>query len=259
MKVTILGCGPSYGLPTAVTGFGDCNPNNPKNYRTRAGLFLSDKDTSVLIDTPPELRLQLVRENIKHIDAVLWTHLHSDHTAGIDDIKIFASTSFSHIDRTIDAFVYQKDADDFSNQYAYLLKSQILKKEDKPVLALSTFDERKSFKVKNLDFIPILQNHGKSHSIGFRVGDFAYNTDLVDLTETEFEKLKGIKTWVLGVCSYRGNSKHLTVEKALEYIEKLKPEKAYFTHMGATLDYDKLKSELPDGIEPAFDGLSFDV
>lgn len=257
MKVTILGCGPSYGIPNVGSGFGQCDPKEPKNTRSRSSIFLEDKDTALLIDTSPDLRQQLFSAQIKHIDAVLWTHMHADHTAGMDDLRAF---SFIGGPGTVlDGYLADGDKDEFCRCFAYYIQPMPCSKAQ-PLLNLHTLTPGKAQKIKNLDVLPILQEHGARQSLGFRVGDFAYSTDFNHIAEDDLALLKGVRVWVVAcqAVSVTGH-KHLGLDDILALIEHIKPERAYLTHMGMSMDYQTLLSQLPPYVRPAYDGLTIEI
>ena len=189
MEVTILGCGPSYGLPTAKFGFGDCDPNNPKNTRTRPAIFVSDGKTDLLIDTPPELREQLYRSNIQNVDAVLWTHMHSDHLMGVDDLRIFTRTQVTRWEEIFPLPVYlrDKDFDEFKTRGPFYLQPFAYLKQKKPPFDVHLVKAGEPFKIGTFDILPILQDHGNCETLGFKFGNtMSYNTDLIEFIDFFF-------------------------------------------------------------------------
>ena len=264
MKVTILGCGPSYGLPDPVFGFRECDPNNPKNERTRSAIFVEEKGVSILFDTPPELRLQALRNKIKKIDAVVWTHMHADHTAGIDDLRSFTYMDYvaSHTDvHTIPAYINATDLDEFTRRYGCYTESFTYLNQTKPPLKLHLIKANEPFNIQGVDLFPLRQDHGFGDSLGFKIaGKLSYNTDLCDFYDNSaLEKLKGIKVWILDCISSRENNKHLWCDRVFEWVSIVKPERTILTHMGSRMDYDTLKRTLPKGIEPAYDGMVIEL
>lgn len=254
MKVTILGCGASYGIPNGCKGFGECNPKEPKNWRTRSSILLEEGGTTLLFDTPPEMRMQLFQAQVQKIDAVLWTHLHADHTAGIDDVKCYAIEK----KQVIPAYLHEKDIEEFKERFFFYLTPMGYIGQKEPTFDIVTVRPFVPFVIKNIALTPILQHHGNGESLGFRVGDFAYTTDVDELSEEGFDVLKGVKTWVLGCVTLLENHKHLYLEKALKWIDRIKPERAYLTHMGSKMDYETLCRELPPHIRPCYDGMEIE-
>ena len=258
MEVTILGCGPSYGIPTAKFGFGWCNPNNPKNERTRPAIFVSDGKTNLLIDTPPELRQQLYRADIKNVDAVLWTHMHSDHLMGVDDLRIYTRSQVTYWEEVFPLPVYlrDKDFDEFQQRFPFYLKPFEYLKQKKPPFDVHLIKEKQPFQIGTFDILPILQNHGSCETLGFKINNMAYNTDLVDFIDFDINELKGIDLWILDCISTRPNDKHVYLEKALKWFEIVQPKRLVLTHLGARMDYDTVMAQLPKGVELAYDGMN---
>jgi len=264
MKVTVLGCGPSYGIPDPVFGFRDCDPANPKNERTRSAIFVEEEGVSILFDTPPELRLQLCKNSIKKIDAVVWTHMHADHTAGIDDLRSFTYVDYlnSKTDtRTLPAYIHAADKDEFLRRFSQYTKAFTYLNQKNPPLELHLVQPDEPFFIQGVEVLPMQQDHGFGDSLGFKVaGKLSYNTDLCAFyDEKALEKLKGIKVWILDCISYRENQKHLYYEKMLEWVSVVRPERTILTHMGSHMDYETLKNKLPEGIEPAYDGMIIEI
>ncbi len=243
MKVTILGSGASYGIPSISRGYGDCDPTTPENNRTRCGLLVQTEQTTVLFDTGPEIRLQLVRAGIKRIDAVVYTHSHQDHMAGAGDLVSLLK------DKPLPVYISGYHQDKFKGLVPYLLNPNGLK--------IQTIEEYKPFKINELEIVPILQNHGQDWSMGFKIGQFAYSTDVLTMEQKGFDLLRGIKTWVLGVTTREPSNKHVCLPEALKWIDDIHPERVYLTHMGTRMDYNTLCNELPSHVRPGYDGFSF--
>lgn len=262
MEVTILGCGPSYGIPTAKFGFGNCDPNNPKNARTRPAIFVSDGKTDLLIDTPPELRLQLYRSDIQNVDAVLWTHMHSDHLMGVDDIRIYTRTQISLGEEVepLPVYLRDKDLDEFERRFPFYLKPFSYLKQKKPPFDVRTIKAGEKFQIGSLNILPILQDHGNCETLGFKINDtLAYNTDLIDFIDFDINQLKGIDLWILDCVTNGTNDKHIYLEKALKWFEIVQPKRLILTHLGSKMDYDTIMAQLPKGVELAYDGMKISV
>ena len=257
MRVTVLGCGSSSGTPSVEFGWGVCDPANPKNQRLRPSILVEEGETRILVDTSPDLRRQLLDHEIQALDGVLLTHAHSDHLHGIDDLR--------GVNRRMNAAIpFYSDAatlETVTSRFAYVFEPLA---EDatfyyKATLTPHTVSPGETFDVATIPVTAIAQDHGYVSTLGFRFGDFAYSTDLVSMNDQAFELLKGVKVWMLGAFTDKPHPTHLDVDRALEWIERVKPQRAVFTHMGSNLDYETLKSSLPDHIVPAFDGLIVDV
>jgi phosphoribosyl 1,2-cyclic phosphate phosphodiesterase len=256
MKITLLGCGPSNGVPTVVGDWGDCDPNNPKNRRRRPSILVQQDDFNILVDTSPDLREQLIAAGIQQIDAVLYTHEHADHVMGIDDLRAVRR----HMGRNIDAFAASDVLGGLTRRFGYLFDG-IQDPEDlyRPILNPHVIDGDLSIgPFKRI--IPIDQDHGICASLGFRFDNFAYSTDVVDFPEGSLDKLKGIDTWI--VDSLRPGPLHPThanLERTLQWIDYVRPRHAILTHMNFQADFDKMAAACPAGVEPGYDGMVIEV
>ena len=266
LEYVILGCGSSGGVPRADGDWGACDPSNPKNARSRCSMMVRrrsasvsfggpDRETTILIDTSPDLRLQTAAAGVKRLDAVLFTHDHADQTAGIDDLRAF----FLRHRRRTPCYMDAYTRGNIMRRFAYVFEGEggypaICDPEPLPdhgaawgiegpsgVIPLTTFD----------------QDHGDIKSIGYRIGDVAYSSDVVGIPEASFEILRGVRVWIVDALRYRPHPTHATVEQALGWIARVKPERAILTNLHVDLDYETLRRELPAGVEPAYDGLSF--
>ena len=243
MKITILGSGPSYGMPSLTRGFGDCDANNPKNIRFRSSILLSDKDTQVLFDTPPEIRLQLLGVKNRKLDALCYTHLHYDHTGGADDVNKMIQDQ----GRELDVYAQKQDMDYFKQHQAYIFKDKYYH--------LHQIQFYKSFNVNHLSVLPIKQYHDDILSVGYRIGNLAYSTDVRKMDKRAWQALEGIETWILGGVACKENKKHVSLDEAMIWIDRIRPKRVFLTHIGAHMDYDILCKKLPKNIRPAYDGM----
>ncbi|MBP5343814.1 MAG: MBL fold metallo-hydrolase [Alphaproteobacteria bacterium] len=252
MKITILGCGPSYGVPSLTRGFCECDAKNEKNIRLRTAMLLQDKEVTILFDTGPEIRLELLRVGSPDLTALCYTHSHYDHMAGAEDVRAMMREK----DQILPVYGTAGDLSALKDQLSYVLRSAI----NKPGFRLHHITPYHSFKIKHVKLTPILQQHGNGISIGYRIGDFAYCTDVHSIDEKGWRALQGIKVWVLGcVSSSSHNQKHLSLDTAIQWVHRLKPDITYLTHMGGRMDYDTLCRELPSYIRPAYDGMVIDT
>ena len=256
MRLTILGCGSSPGTPAVDRGWGECDPENPRNRRLRPSVIVEEGATRVLVDTSPDLREQLLGAGVKRLDAVLYTHYHADHLHGIDDLRpinrfinapldIHADgETLSHIRKRFD-YVLDPLAEDAGFYY-------------KPTLIAHEISGGERFRIGAIEVTAIGQDHGYCSSLGFRFGDMADSVDVAELDNEAFALLDGIETWIIGTLGYRPHPTHAHVDKALEWIAKIKPRRAVLTHLSSGLDFDILATSLPDGVEPAYDGMAID-
>jgi phosphoribosyl 1,2-cyclic phosphate phosphodiesterase len=262
LEYVILGCGSSGGVPRADGEWGACDPSNPKNARSRCSFLArrrSDEgpqqETTVLIDTSPDFRLQMASAGVKRVDAVLFTHDHADQCAGIDDLRVFYLRNRRRTPCYMDAF----SAQNMLSRFSYVFKGQGGYPAICDPVALPQLGEAFSIDGPSGP-IPVTtfdQDHGDIKSVGYRIGDVAYSSDVVGLPEASFAALKGVRVWIVDALRYRPHPTHATVEQALAWIARVRPERAILTNLHVDLDYETLRRELPEGVEPAYDGLSF--
>jgi phosphoribosyl 1,2-cyclic phosphate phosphodiesterase len=262
IQATILGCGSSGGVPRPALGWGDCDPNNPKNRRRRTSLLVerrsADGVTRVLIDTSPDLREQLLDADVDWVDGVFYTHEHADHTHGIDDLRGL----FLHRRKRVPVYLDEHTSQIMRIRFAYCFASAPgsdyppIVREHRLVPGAAVTVEGAGGAISAL---PILQVHGDIDSLGFRFGNFAYSCDLSDLPEQSVAALEGLDVWVVDALRYKPHPSHFCLEETLRWIERLKPRRAILTNLHNDFDYDKLRAELPPNVEPAFDGITIEV
>jgi phosphoribosyl 1,2-cyclic phosphate phosphodiesterase len=231
------------------------------NKRTRASIFVQSGNTSILIDTSPDLRVQCLRENICRVDAIIYTHAHADHLHGIDDTRSFNYTSNAPIDIYGDEPTLALISNKFS--YAILPPQPATGAFDRgwyrPCLIPRIVQPLKPFHIKDIEVLPLEQQHGKGKSLGIRIGSFAYSTDVNGMPEETLQALEGIDTWIVDCLRYEPAPTHAHLEMTLEWIKRIKPRRAYLTHLNHGFDYDTFARELPEGAFPAYDGLKLEV
>lgn len=252
LKVTILGCGGSMGVPIIGNYWGKCDPKNPKNNRTRASIIVEKEGQRLLIDTSPDLRTQLLREHIDVVDAVLYTHAHADHIHGLNDLRAVCRNRSKPLDIYADSKALKEIVDSFSYAFTPNLIEGLF---FKPVLIPHEITGHFTHGI--FDIMPINQNHGYSSSLGFRIDDFAYSTDVMHFDEEALKQLEGIKIWVVDCIRMTEHPTHASLDTTLSWIKHIKPERAYLTHMSEELDYDALLKILPKNVAPCYDGLNF--
>ena len=257
MKVTIMGSGSSSGTPSLSEGWGACDPENPRNRRLRPSLLIEIGTTTVLVDTSPDLRQQLLNAGTNRLDAILYTHCHADHLHGIDDLRgvnkamntplrVFAdAVTRDHIHQRFEYVTTPLDPD---ADFYY-----------KPVLNMHEIAAGDRIAVGDMEILTFDQDHGYSRTLGYRFGPIGFSTDLLDLPDESFAALEGVTVWIIGTFSLTPHTSHAHVDKALEWIGRVKPQCAVLTHLGPSVDYAELSERLPDGVEAAYDGMAIEA
>lgn len=254
MKATILGCGSSGGVPRIGGHWGACDPSEPKNRRTRCSLLVERGKTAVLVDTSPDLREQLLHTGVEWLDGVLYTHDHADQTHGIDDLRAFLINRRKRVDVYLDASTEATLMSRFGYCFATPEGSQY-----PPILNAHALHAYRPLSILGeggpIEVLPLTQDHGDVRSLGFRFGKLAYSSDLVGMPEESFTALEGLDVWIVDALRYRPHPSHAHVALTLEWIKRLGPRRAILTNMHIDLDYQTLRRELPQGVEPAYDGM----
>ncbi|MGB0785372.1 MAG: MBL fold metallo-hydrolase [Alphaproteobacteria bacterium] len=253
LRVTVLGCGSSGGVPLIGERWGICDPKNPKNRRRRASILLELADTSVLVDTGPDLRAQINDldrgEGGLQIDAVLYTHEHADHVSGIDDIRFLAYSQNGQIS----AYAKDRCKDVLERRFDYIFKGiDGAKLSYPPIMKMHLWPDR--LQVGSMTIDTWEQEHGDITSQGVRVGNFAYSTDISNLSSSNLEALIGIDTWIVGCIRKEPHPGHASLDQIIKWAEVVQPRRLLFTHMTGLIDYDKWNAETPSNMECAYDG-----
>lgn len=253
MQITFLGTGTSQGVPIIACPCHVCQSADPLDKRLRSSILIEEKGKTFVIDTGPDFRQQMLRENVKQMDAVIFTHEHKDHTAGFDDIRAFNFVNKKKMEVYASANVQEA----IRREYAYIFSD--FKYPGIPEINLHLL-ENKSINIEGVDFLPVEVMHYKMSVFGFRVGDFTYITDANYISDIEKEKIKNSKVLVLNALRREPHISHFTLKQAIELTIELKPEKAYFTHISHQLGlHAEVQKELPEGIELAYDGLKISL
>jgi phosphoribosyl 1,2-cyclic phosphate phosphodiesterase len=258
LKATILGCGTSGGVPRIGNIWGACDPGNPKNRRRRCSLLVEreggEGTTTVLVDTSPDLREQLLDAGVGLLDGVLYTHDHADHCHGIDDLRMVSYNAHRRVGVYYDAvtgrilrqrFAYCFEPPPGSEYPAILDGHEIRAGETVSIAGAGGA----------IEALPFRQLHGQSETLGFRFGGIAYSPDVSGFPEESLTHLEGLDVWIIDALRYVTHPSHFSVEQALSFIARVKPRRAVLTHMHLDLDYATLARELPEGVEPAYDGM----
>lgn len=260
-RATILGCGSSGGVPRIGANWGACDPSNPKNRRWRCSMLVErmgkPRHTTVLIDSSPDVREQLLGVRCTALDGVLYTHDHADHTHGIDDLRMVSYAMKKRIDVWADDATRKSLVDRFGYCFEKPPGSTY-----PPILDAHPIDAAKPVRVEGpsgaIEALPVPQVHGDIATLGFRIRGLAYSPDLSDIPESSVPLLQGLDVWIVDALRFTAHPSHFSVKQALQWIERLKPKRAILTHMTTDLDYEALKRELPEGVEPAYDGMAIE-
>jgi phosphoribosyl 1,2-cyclic phosphate phosphodiesterase len=252
---TFLGTGTSVGIPTVGCDCPVCTSTDPRNNRYRCSVLIRTPDGNIVIDTGPELRLQLLREKVRLVHAVLYTHYHVDHLFGMDDLRpfpkllggplaVYCTEETEEVLRRAFSYVFAPEAANFPLGFL-------------PKLTLHRID-RDPFTVLGQQVIPIPLEHHHFNVLGFRIGDVAYCTDVSRIPPASWPLLEGLRVLVLDALRLKPHPAHFSVDQALDVIAQLKPHQAYLTHMGHELDHETTNARMPAGVELAYDGLRFE-
>ncbi|GJM16737.1 MAG: MBL fold metallo-hydrolase [Thermodesulfobacteriota bacterium] len=252
MKVVILGCATSTGVPIIGCQCHVCTSDNPKNKRTRCSVFIESRGKNILIDSSTDLRFQALKHNITRLDAVLYTHSHADHTHGIDELRTFNFVN----DMVIPCYGNSFTINNLKNNFGYIFDG-VYSAGGKPKLELNIVED--DFDFDGMSIIPVEINHASWMILGYRIGNFAYLTDCSGIPSESMEKLHGLDLLIISALRYREHPAHFNIEQAIQMTQKINPKLAVFTHMGHQVEYDTLLSELPDNIVPAYDGMEVEL
>ncbi len=255
-KLTILGCGNSTGVPAIGNYWGSCDPAEPKNNRLRSSILLQTETTSIVVDTGPDFRQQLNRENVQMLDAALYSHAHSDHINGIDELRVISYRRKS----LVPIYGNAQTLAELKNCFGYLFEEN-KHRTYPPIVDPVEIEYGKVCKIGDIEFIPLEQDHGTCKSVGYRFGDTAYCVDVKNLDQAAITALKGIKTLIIDATGYKmtNNKVHANLDNIYTFNEQIGAEQVYLTSLTLKMDYQKLLEELPEGFEPAYDGLGLSV
>ena len=256
IKFIILGCGSSMGVPRADGFFGNCDPKNKKNYRTRCSALIKTSNENILIDTSPDLRHQLLRHKVNKINKVYYSHMHADQTHGINDLRSF----FLNSKKQIDIFADKITAKFLKQSFSYCFKKY--SKEYPPILKFNKLSKNLIVNHKNKKIIvkSIQVEHGKVKSNCFIIDKkLAYITDVSNIYKKDFVYFKNLKYLIIDCLWYNYHPSHFNLEKSLFFIKKFNPKIAILSNLSTVLDYNKLKKALPKNIVPAHDGLTIEL
>jgi phosphoribosyl 1,2-cyclic phosphate phosphodiesterase len=252
LTITFLGTGTSQGVPVIGCDCDVCRSADARDNRLRTSVHVSTQGKSLVIDTGPDFRQQMLREKVRRLDAVVFTHQHRDHLAGLDDVR-----SFNFLQqRAMPIYGNAQVIEQIKREYHYVFGN------DYPGIPqiVPHLIENKPFMAAGLPLLPIEVRHHKLPVFGFRIGDFSYITDANFISDTEMEKLRGTRVLVLNALQREKHISHFNLQEALQMVKKVKPEKAYFTHMGHRMGlHAEVNAELPEGVALAHDGLKVEL
>ena len=263
MKITILGCGASNGVPVVGCKCPTCLSGDPKNKRSRVSVYVETGDLRLLIDASPDLRDQALRNHITDVNTVLFTHAHADHANGIDDLR-----SFNYLgNRVLDTYTNDTTYQELKERFGYCFEPPIPAFGwFRPALKYHRLEAGESIDIRGVNITVFKQIHGQFIeraepyvTLGIRIGDFAYSTDVKEIPAESLAALKGVRYWVLDCLRKEPAPTHAHLDLSLSWIKRISPERAWLTHMNHQLEYHELKKHLPQGVEPAYDGLSFSL
>ncbi len=257
MKVRFLGTGTSFGIPVVGCDCEVCRSRDPRNRRTRHGLLVEEQGSRLLVDTPPELRLQLVDAGVRHLDAVFLSHPHADHVHGIDDLRIFTLRSES----PLPVYVSAEHAAQVRRRFPYIWDAgEPTPGTSVPELEMVVFRDLEPIRPAGLEITPVGLPHGPYRSYGFRLGDLAVIVDGKEVPDAAMRVFTGARVLVLNALWWgHPHPSHFNVEEALDVAERLGAERTYLTHLTHRLEHARLAERLPEGIQPAYDGLELEL
>lgn len=251
---TFLGTGTSTGVPMIGCECSVCTSSDPRNSRYRTSALIRTAAGNFLIDTSPELRLQLIREKIRIVHAVLYTHYHVDHLYGLDDLRMVSR----YLNGPIPIYCNDEVEKVIRTVFSYAIEQQNSTHVWVPSLDFHRIQAGQQFEVLGQKILPIPLQHAWFNVLGFRIDDLAYCTDVSSIPEQSWAMLEGVRILILDTLRYKPHPAHLSLDESLAIIARLRPEKAYLTHMSHEFDYAELNPKLPAGVEMAYDGLTFE-
>ena len=250
LKITFLGTGTSQGIPVITCNCEVCQSDDQRNNRLRVSILIETADKIIVIDSGPDFRYQMLRAKVKDLDAILYTHEHKDHVAGLDDIRPFNYL----LHKNIDIYATNRVQDALKREFSYIFSD--ITYPGLPQIELHSIDHD-PFYIGETKIIPLAIMHYKLPILGFRIGDFTYITDAKIISEETINKVKGTKILIVNALQRQAHISHFTLNEAVEFAEKIGAEQTYFTHISHNLGlHEEVEKELPKGIKLAYDGLT---
>lgn len=264
MKVTVLGCGGSAGVPMIggsedpslpAGKWGACDPFEPRNRRLRSSIVIEQEGFRLLVDSGPDFRQQMLNNRLAYVDGLIYTHCHSDHIAGLDELRAVNRV----IKRPLPLLATEDVLAELRNRFDYVFRPW-----EGGQFYRATFDVQPIPELGGLTIGPLKgtvfpQRHGDIDSRGLRFGNFAYSTDVAELPDESLKILEGVDTWMVGCFQYKPHFSHGWLDRVLEWRDIVKPRRLILTHMGPSMDYATLLETLPEGVEPAWDGMTLEI
>ena len=254
IKITFLGTGTSQGIPVIGSDHPVSFSDDLKDKRLRSSILIEYKDFNFVIDCGPDFRQQMLRTNCRKLDAIIFTHEHADHTTGIDDVRPYFFRQGK-----IPIYLHERVLNSLHNRFAYIFDPK-QKYPGAPDFEVNLITKENDFQILGLNITPIEAVHYKLPVLGFRLGKFAYLTDVKTISDKEMLKLNGLDTLVINALRYESHPSHLNIEEALEIINQVKPKQTFFTHISHNMGFhEEVCSSLPKSVSLAFDGLVLEV
>ncbi len=255
LRVRLLGTGPSQGVPGLGEGWGDCDPGEPRNRRTRSAALIEGAcGTRLLVDAGPDIRAQLLEAGVDRLDAILITHAHADHIAGLDEMRAINRA----MDRAIPLYADADTLEELRRRFDYCFRPPT-RGFYRPALEARTVAAGETLRLGGLAVELLDQDHRVTRSLGLRIGGFAYTTDVAEFPPESLARLAGLDTWVVGCFQRPPHPVHADLDTVLAWRARLGPRRLVLTHMGKSMDHAALCAELPAGVEPGFDGMELAV
>jgi len=257
VRLTLLGTGTSMGVPQIGCQCPTCLSEDPRDRRTRTAALVSDATATLLIDTPPELRLQLLAARTGHVDAVLYTHLHADHVHGIDDLRTISLKRRE----TLPLYGPRETMEHLERRFSYIFDPGVVPVPgtSKPRLTTAALEPDHPVRIAGFDVLPLAFEHGAATVFGYRIGPIGYLTDVKRVPEAAREALRGVEVLVLNALWWREHPTHLSIGEAVETAQSIGAPLTYLTHLTHETTHRELLKRLPPGIEPGYDGLTIEV
>ena len=257
MRFTFLGTGTSFGVPQIGCDCAVCRSADPRDKRTRSGAILEAGDATILIDTPPELRIQLIAAGLSRVDAVIYTHEHADHINGIDDLRTFSVRQR----RPLPIYGPAETLDRLRTSFSYIFDDAVRPYEgtSKPTLEMHALEPGRPVTIAGVEVLPLAFDHGHLRVFGYRIGSLAYITDVKSIPPAQRESLRGLDVLVINALWWRSHPTHLSIPEAVQTAQSLGARRTYLTHLTHETGHAALAQQLPAGILPAYDGLTVEV